>query len=240
MEKIKSQSELENELNMQRSELLHTNVEAIINKYKRYQREIVNCIASDTYPKEKAQIIIDIGRLEEEIKTAIEEIQDKIKEDLLKEKLLKNAKNILEIQEEEKVNFLYQIYSILKISNYIISEITFSHKNNCLQPEFLGEENRIFMTGCLSLAKEYELLRELKFELEKIEFEKELVLNEDYEIEANYKFYRLFDLYNNLMDVFNLLNNKKVDLKLYELEEENIDIVNIFNVLTDYSNVSFT
>lgn len=234
MEKIKSQSELENELNMQRREFLHTNVESIINKYKRYQREIVNCIASDTYPKEKAQIIVDIGSLEEEIKTAIEETQDKIKEEILKE-----SKKFPDVQ-EEKINFLYEIYSILKTSNYIISEVTFSHQKNCLQPEFLNEENRIFMTGCLSLAKEYELLRELKFQLEKIEFEKELLSNEDYEIEANYKFYRLFDLYNNLMDLFNLLNNKKVDLKLYELEEENIDIVNIFNALTDYSNVSFT
>jgi len=84
------------------------------------------------------------------------------------------------------------------------------------------------------------LLRELKFVLEKIEFWKTIFSNDEDTIERDYKLYKLFDLYNNLMDLFNLLNNKKVDLKLYELEEENIDIVNIFNALTDYSNISFT
>lgn len=230
MDKVKSQTELKNEIEWQRRQLSYTHVEAIINKYKSYEEELINCIASDTYPREKAKIIVDIGKAEEELENEIGEIVDNIENELLK------RRNNLEFDSD----FLYNVYDILNISNYIISEITFSHKNYCLKPENLGEENRIFMEGCLSLAKEYELLRELKFELEKIEFWKEVLSDVEDTIEADYKLYRLFDLYNNLMDLFNLLNNKKVDLKLYELEEENVDIVNIFNALTDYSNISFT
>lgn len=230
MDKVKSQTELKNEIEWQRRQLSYTHVEAIINKYKSYEEELINCIASDTYPREKAKIIVDIGKAEEELENEIGEIVDNIENELLK------RRNNLEFDSD----FLYNVYDILNISNYIISEITFSHKNYCLKPENLGEENRIFMEGCLSLAKEYELLRELKFELEKIEFWKEVLSDVEDTIEADYKLYRLFDLYNNLMNLFNLLNNKKVDLKLYELEEENVDIVNIFNALTDYSNISFT
>lgn len=230
MDKVKSQTELKNEIEWQKRQLADTHVEAIINKYKSYEEELINCIASDTYPREKAKIIVDIGKAEEKLENKIGEILDKIKNEILK------RSNNLKFDN----NFLHYIYDTLNISSYIISEITFSHKNYCLKPEFLGEENRIFMTGCLSLAKEYELLRKLKFVLEKIEFWKTIFSNDEDTIERDYKLYKLFDLYNNLMDLFNLLNNKKVDLKLYELEEENIDIVNIFNALTDYSNISFT
>lgn len=235
MEKIKSQTELEMELDWQRRQLSCTHVEAIINKYKSCEEEIINCIASDTYPREKAKIIIDIGKTEEKLENAIEEVRDKAEKELYT-----NINPNLEVRDEGRRDFLLNLYNVLNISNFIISEVTFSHKNYCLKPENLGEENRIFMEGCLSLAKEYELLRELKFELEKIEFWKEVLSDVEDTIEADYKLYRLFDLYNNLMDLFNLLNNKKVDLKLYELEEENINVVNIFNVLTDYSNISFT
>lgn len=235
MDKVKSQTELENEIEFQRMKLAYTHVKAIINKYKNCEEEIINCIASDTYPIKKAKIIVDIGKAEEELENAIEEIRDGIEKEFSK-----NSNN-LEFANEGRGEFLYNVYDILNISNFIISEITFSHKNYCLKPEYLEDENIILMEGCLSLAKEYELLRELKFELEKIEFIKKLFFDDyDDSIEADYKFYRLFDLYNKLIDLFNLLNNKKVNLKLYELEEGNIDVVNIFNALTDYSNISFT
>lgn len=235
MDKVKSQTELKNEIEFQRMKLAYTHVKAIINKYKNCEEEIINCIASDTYPREKAKIIVDIGKAEEELENAIEETRDGIEKEFSK-----NSNN-LEFENERRGEFLYNVYDILNISNFIISEITFSHKNYCLKPEYLEDENRILMEGCLSLAKEYELLRELKFELEKIEFIKKLFFDDyDDSIEADYKFYRLFDLYNKLIDLFNLLNNKKVNLKLYELEEGNIDVVNIFNALTDYSNISFT